>query len=283
MRVSEQVGEEPGVREASDMGYDEVETVDVGDLAIAFVETGSGEPVLLHHGAESHKGQHQLLAPYLSPMIRAIAYDQRDVGDSGSATRDYGIGDLADDCVGLMDALGLASAHLVGSSFGGAIVLHVALRHPERVRSLVVGTTPRSFARPSPFVRRALAMTPEERAGVMLDASITKRAQSDERLMAVVGDLLRGRVTAPGSRRAAAVTSHDLTPVQLASIIAPTLLVYGADDPIVPPSDGRELRAALPAAELVEVDEARHGVALEHPARVGDLINEWVLSHRDAA
>ena len=265
------------------MGYDAVEMVDVGDLAIAYVETGSGEPLLLHHGAESHKGQHKLLAAHLSPAIRAIAYDQRDVGDSGIATRDYAMGDLAEDCLGLMDVLGLASAHLVGFSFGGAIVLHVALRHPERVRSLVVGATPRSFAWPSPFVERALALTPEERAGLMLDASISREGQRDARLMAIVDDLLRGRVTAPGSRRAAAVTSHHLSRTQLASITAPTLLVYGADDPIVPPTEGRELHATLPAAELVVVDGARHGVSLEHPARVGHLINDWVLSHRDAA
>jgi len=257
-----------------------VEKVDVGGLGIAYIESGSGEPLLLHHGAESHKGQHARLAPHLSPMIRAIAYDQRDVGDSDSATRDYAIGELAEDCVGLMDALGLASAHLVGFSFGGAIVLHVALQHPERVRSLVVGTTPRSFSQPSPFVERALALTPEERAGMMLDASISPQAQRDERLMAVVDDLLRGRVTAPGSRRAAAVTSHHLRRTQLASITAPTLLVYGADDPVVPPTEGRELLTALPAAELVVVDGARHGVSLEHPARVGDLISNWVLHHR---
>ncbi|MER5432379.1 alpha/beta hydrolase [Streptomyces sp. NPDC002588] len=255
----------------------------MGDLALAFVETGSGEPLLLHHGAESHKGQHGLLTPHLSPAIRAIAYDQRDVGDSDSAFRDYTMDGLVEDCVGLMDALGLADAHLAGFSFGGAIALNVALRHPERVRSLVVGATPRSFARPSPFVERALTLTPEERAVVMLDASISPRAQRDERLMGVVNDLLRGRVTAPGSRRAAAITTHHLTRTQLASIAVPTLLVYGSDDPVVPPSEGRELRAALPAAELVELEEARHGVALEHPARVAGLINDWILRHRNTA
>ncbi|WP_181849716.1 alpha/beta fold hydrolase [Streptomyces parvulus] len=253
---------------------------DVGGLALAYVETGAGEPLLLLHGAESHKGQHQLLTPHLSSAIRAIAYDQRDVGGSDSATRDYDIADLAADCVGLMDALGLPDAHLAGFSFGGAIALQVALRHPACVRSLVVGATPRSFASPSPFVARALAQPPEERAVLMRDASISPRAQQDERLMAVVGDLLRGRVTTPGSRRSAAITTHHLTAAELGSITAPTLLVYGAEDPVVPIAEGRALLAALPHAELSVIDDARHGVALEYPERVAALVSDWVSRHR---
>ena len=134
---------------------------DVGDHQIAYVETGEGVPLILHHGGESHKRQYDMFMPLLSPDIRAISYDQRDVGDAATASAPYEVGDLADDCIGLMDALGLDRAHVMGISFGGAIALHVGLRHPDRVASLIVGAAPDTFGRPNPFIEQALGLDPE--------------------------------------------------------------------------------------------------------------------------
>lgn len=265
------------------MGYDSHETVDVGGRAVAYHETGSGEPLLLHHGGESHKGQYAIFAPHLADGIRAISYDQREVGDAGPTDSPYEVGDLADDCVGLMDALGIDRAHVMGISFGGAIAMHVGLRHPDRVRSLVIGAAPDSFQRPSPFVEQLMSATPEQRAQAMLGASLSPEAQQDEALMATLDGLVRGRVTLPGSYRAEAIRGHHLTADDLGRITAPTLLVYGELDPIVPPDIGRLVQSLLPDSELIVVPGARHGLSFEFRQLLGDLVSRWVLDRRGDA
>lgn len=265
------------------MADDTHQTVDVGTKLFAYHESGSGEPLILHHGGESHKGQYQIFMPLLADGIRVISYDQRDVGHASTADGPYGPGDLADDCIELMDALGVDQAHVMGISFGGAIALHVGHRHPDRVRSLIVGAAPDSFQRPNPFIERVLGMTPEERGALMLDASLSPDAQQDELLLSTLAGLMHGRVTAPGSYRSEAIRAHDLSEDEVASITPPTLLVYGEDDPLVPPDLGRILHARMPSSELVVIPGARHGLSFEFRHQLADLVNAWVADHRIAA
>ncbi|GAA3573539.1 alpha/beta hydrolase [Amycolatopsis ultiminotia] len=260
------------------MSYDEYRVAEVAGNRIPYHETGTGEPLLIHHGAESHKGQYAIFAPLLPPGIRAVSYDQRDVGDAESVDADYTISDLADDCVGLMDALHIEKAHVMGISFGGAIALHVGLRHPGRVQSLIVGAAPDSFARPNAYVAKMMAAPPEQRGALMRAASLSPEAQQDEWLLARLADLGRGTVTALGSRRRAAMESHDVRD-RLAEITAPTLLLYGELDPIAPPEAGADLHAQLPSSELVVLAGARHGLSFEFRERTAELVTDWIARH----
>lgn len=254
-----------------------------GATVFAYVESGAGTPLILHHGGESHKRQYAMFVPHLAAGIRAISYDQRDVGDAAPASGPYAVGDLADDCVALMDALDIEQAHVMGISFGGAIALHVGLRHPDRVASLIVGAAPDSFQRPNPFIERAMTMSPEDRSALMLDASLSPDAQQDEQMRATLHDLTTGRVTAPGSYRADAIRSHDLSLAELARITPRTLLVYGELDPLVPPEVGRVVHDALPDSHLVVVPGARHGLSFEFREELGTLVSDWVRGHPSAA
>ncbi|MBK1787209.1 alpha/beta fold hydrolase [Prauserella cavernicola] len=260
------------------MGYDVCRVADVGGNRVPYHETGTGEPLLLHHGAESHRGQYAIFAPLLRSGIRAISYDQRDVGDAEYVDADYTMQDLADDCVGLMDALDIEKAHIMGVSFGGAIALYVAARHPDRVRSLVVGATPDSFARPTAYLTKMMASAPEERAALMRNASLSPEAQRDEWLLARLADLGRGTVTALGSRRRAVLEDYDVRG-QLSQITAPTLLVYGELDPLAPPEVGEDLHARLTSSELVVLEGARHGLSFEFREQTAALVNDWVSRH----
>jgi len=265
------------------MGYDAYRVAEVAGNRIPYYETGAGEPLLIHHGAESHKGQYEIFAPLLDPGLRAISYDQRDVGDAESVDADYRMADLADDCVGLMDALGIDKAHIMGISFGGAISLQVGLRHPDRVQTLIVGAAPDNLVEPTPFVEKMLAAAPEDRGALMRDASLSPAAQQDAWLMAQLDNLARaggrGTVIALGSRRRAAMDGHDVRG-QVDKITAPTLLLYGEFDPIAPPEVGERLHADLPESELVVVQGARHGLSFEYREQTADLVNNWVARHR---
>lgn len=109
--------------------------VRAGDLEVGIIDSGSGVPLVLVHGGESDRTQFTALRAHLGPGIRVISYDQRDSGVTVNPPVLYTMSDLADDLVHLLDALDLPSAHLLGTSFGGAVAQHVALRHPERVAS----------------------------------------------------------------------------------------------------------------------------------------------------
>jgi pimeloyl-ACP methyl ester carboxylesterase len=216
-----------------------------------------------------------------------VRFDNRDIGLSthlddrgapdilrllgGDRSRvPYALADLADDTAGLLDALGLDSAHVVGASMGGMIAQLVALRHPARVRSLtsIMSTTG------DPAVG-----TPAEAAmGVLLAPPATDRASAIERAVdayRVIGSpgfefdeqALRERAALSYDRRynpagvarqlAAILTTPDRT-ADLGAVAAPTLVVHGAQDPLVDVSGGRATAAAIPGAELLVVEGMGH-------------------------
>lgn len=245
---------------------------------IAYHETGSGEPLLLHHGGESHKGQYSVFAPLLNDGIRAISYDQRDILDSFRSTGPYGMAEIADDCVRLMDALGIERAHVMGISFGGAVALNVAIRHPSRVGSLLLGATTASFARTTPFTAELLSLPASKRSGKMLEALISDRGRQDEDLLDTLRRLVAGGQIEPGSYRSAAISTHDVTE-HLGDITAPTLLVFGDEDPLVPLDQAQQLLDEIPRAELVVLEGARHGISFEFKDRLAELVSEFVLAH----
>jgi pimeloyl-ACP methyl ester carboxylesterase len=189
-------------------------------------------------------------------------------GDTSSAV--YTLEDMADDSTGLLDALELDSAHVVGASLGGMVAQTIAIRHPERVRSLTsIMSTTGDPALPPPT---------EEAAAMLLAPPARTREQAMERsvqVSRVIGspgyprdeDDLRRRAArgwdrgvnpAGFARQLGAVyASGDRTPA-LASLAVPTLVVHGEDDPLVPLAAGLATAAAIPGAELWTVPGMGH-------------------------
>src|SRR5438093_13759231 len=122
----------------------------VGTIDLYYDEQGSGDPLLLVMGLAADSAAWMFQVPDFARHHRTIVFDNRGVGRSAKPPGPYTIHEMADDTVGLLDALGIARAHVVGVSMGGMIAQELALRHPERVARLVLAM---SFARPEP-VRR---------------------------------------------------------------------------------------------------------------------------------
>src|SRR5205823_7280027 len=112
----------------------------INGVRIHYNEAGEGEPLLLIMGygmpGEAWLGS----LPFLDGF-RAIYYDNRGTGQSDKPAGPYSVVQMADDAAGLLDQLDIASAHVYGSSMGGMIAQELALRHPEKVRALVLGCT----------------------------------------------------------------------------------------------------------------------------------------------
>ena len=254
--------------------------VTVGAMQVAYTESGKGEPLILVHGGESDRSQFTALRPFLGEGIRAISYDQRDTGDTVNNDDPYTMETFADECIGLMDALGIDKAHIMGISFGGTITMQVGLKYPERVQSLIIGAAPHTMHGPrTPFAEKIMQMSKEERESMMLDAVISPEGQQDEYLMTMTKKAIRGRTTEPGTRRMAAVMEHDVTD-RLGEITPPTLLIYGSDDPLAVPSIGEYIHEQVEGSELAIVEGARHGLSFEYREQTAALVRDFVMRHR---
>ena len=204
----------------------------------------------------------------IPPVVRLAL--RSGIGRPGQAP--YGLEDMADDTFGLMDALGVDDAHVVGISMGGLIAQVMALRRPERVRSLCSWSsttgTPR-HSRPSTRALRALLAQPAPgRHG---------RVEHAVRLMSTVGsgeylDLawLREHVGLAYDRSShwqgflrqfAAVVAATPRAEALAEVRAPTLVIHGLRDSLIPLAGGRATAAAIPGARLEEVEGMGHDLA----------------------
>jgi proline iminopeptidase len=198
----------------------------------------------------------------------------------------YGLDDMARDTVGLMDALGIDSAHVVGASMGGMIGQVVAALYPERVRSLtsIMSTTgARHLKQPSVRVRRVLLRRPTD------PSNIESVIEHYERLFGVIGspgyptppEEFRARIRRavergyhpPGFLRqlGAILASGDRSEL-LGRIACPTLVIHGKADPLVPYQGGVDTAYKIRDARLVLLDGFGHDFPPQLYARFGDMI-----------
>ncbi|MEX2289412.1 MAG: alpha/beta hydrolase [Mycobacteriales bacterium] len=243
---------------------------------------GSGEPLLWITGFAISS---EIFSPVISTYAAdfdCIRYDNRGAGRSPAPWRITSIPELAGDAVRLLDALGLDSAHVYGLSMGGMIAQEVAIRFPDRVRGLVLGGTSHGGPRavlPAPRIAAALT---SRQAPAAVRAELVGRALFTEAfrrreaalVQTYLGLLVQHRTSARGLvSHLAATTCHD-TRSRLGRIVAPTLVLHGAQDELTPVGNARLLAAAIPDAELRLVS-AGHAYLLEQPEQSHRLFDEW--------
>jgi pimeloyl-ACP methyl ester carboxylesterase len=182
----------------------------------------------------------------------------------------YTLDDMADDVAGLLDALALETAHVCGVSMGGMIAQTVAIRHGGRLRSLtsIMSSTGNPSVPPAQPEAMAVLMTPPpaDRAG-SLDAAVrTWRTIGspgfpfDEQKIRERAGRLYDRAFYPEgvARQLAAIVAHGSRVERLREVDAPTLVIHGAADPLVPLEGGRDTARAIPGAELLVIEGMGH-------------------------
>jgi pimeloyl-ACP methyl ester carboxylesterase len=228
---------------------------------------------------------------------RVIRYDHRDTGRSvtyAPGKPEYSGRDLVEDAVGILDVLGLESAHVVGISMGGAIAQFVALDHPERVASLtLISTSPavpgeRDLPPSSKELQAYFAEPPQEpdwadRAAVVeyvVESARPFAARSRPFDEAPWRELAR-RDLDRSNDIAASMTNHFLaeegpgSPKRVGEIAAPTLVLHGTEDPLFPYGHGEALAKEIPNAELVPLEQTGH----ELPREIWDVVVPAILRH----
>src|ERR1044071_6561394 len=129
-------------------------SVRVGEISMYYIEAGRGEPLVLVMGLGAGHLAWGFQVPAFAERYRVIAFDNRGAGQTDAPDHPYTTRMMADDTVGLMDALGVERAHVLGVSMGGMIAQEIALDHPDRVRSLQLHAT---LGRPDGFLQAQLA------------------------------------------------------------------------------------------------------------------------------
>jgi len=210
----------------------------------------------------------------LSEKYKVVLFDNRGAGRSDKPDAPYTIRMLADDAVGLMDALGIERAHIFGVSMGGMIAQEIAINYPERVEKLILGCTTCGAGRmvpPSQEVLRMLTrtraeMNPEEYARKYV-APLLFTKETLEKRPDIVETFVKSYSIAPipdfsYRRQLEAVLAHNACD-RLHMIKAPTLILHGKKDILVPPENANILAELIPNSKVVIFENATHAFIAE--------------------
>lgn len=223
-----------------------------------------------------------LCAEFVGRGFRVIRFDNRDVGRSTyvtgpgvsgmgflrrKATASYTLGDMADDAAGLLAEIAPDGAHVLGASMGSLIAQELAIRHPERVRSLLSimgrpgdGRTGKvAKTKLFEFLRPASADSVEGMVEAFRRIGSKERSAADDEDVRIAGRraLQRATGTDPGRQLAAILNERDRT-ADLGRLTMPVTVLHGLRDRVMLPSGGRATAAAVPGSTLIEVEGMGH-------------------------
>jgi len=250
------------------------------DVDLHYEVVGEGQPLLFIHGLGSRGSAWELQVPDFADRYQVIVLDVRGHGESSKPAGPYSVRLFAADTVGLLNALGIGSAHVVGISMGGMIGLQLALDHPEAVRSLVVVNSGAEFV-----VR-----------------NLRQRVQVWQRFMIVrllgmrkMGEVLSGRLFpkpeqeelraefverwAENDPRAYLASMRAIigwsVADRLGDIGCPTMVI-ASDNDYTPVAEKQAIVDQIAGAELVVIEDARHAVTAEQPEQFNAVLDGFL-------
>jgi pimeloyl-ACP methyl ester carboxylesterase len=261
--------------------------IKVNDIQMYYEMQGEGFPLLLIMGLKRNTEWWYRQIPHLSRHFQVIAFDNRGAGRSDKPVSDYSIPLFAADTAGLLDALGILRAHVLGISMGGYIAQELAIRRSDLVQGLVLGCT--SCGGP-----KAVLMSEETRNAYVANEGLTQEqilykdmhiyfsdeyiAHHPKQIKQFVEISMR-HVQPPEAffRQFNACLGHD-TVDRLGDIEAPTLIMAGDDDHLVPTENSRILKELMPGAELHLYPGKRHGFFIEEHEKFNRNVLDFLNS-----
>jgi 3-oxoadipate enol-lactonase len=252
-------------------------------VKIYWDEQGSGEPFLLIEGLSYPSYMWHRTRPALAERFRTIALDNRGIGQSDIPEGTYPIALMASDAAAVLDAAGVESAHVFGASMGGMIAQEFALNYPQRVRSLILGCTSpggSEAVHPEAEALQTLlrqGLTPEEAREAIIPFIYdvkTPRALIDEDMAIRMKWYPTAQGYAGQLQGVFAWESYDRLP----QITAPTLLIHGETDRLIPAANSKLIAERIPGAKLMLIPNASHIFATDEPAAAQRAILEFLAA-----
>jgi pimeloyl-ACP methyl ester carboxylesterase len=233
--------------------------VRVADISIHYETYGQGEPLVLIMGLGGGSSMWWRQVAFFSPEYRVVVYDSRGVGRTDKPDMPYSMDMLVGDAAGLLERLGIASAHIYGVSMGGMVASQETLQKLFGIMTL----------------------SPEE--AVKVATSVTFSPTFIERHPDKINDwLIKGAESPPSpmgfKRQAEAVAGFD-TYDRLQQIRVPTLILAGTADQLIPSDNSRILASRIPDAKLVLLEGAGHGYLWEAEEEANRTVHDFLRKH----
>jgi pimeloyl-ACP methyl ester carboxylesterase len=262
--------------------------IQVASQSLYYDEFGGGHSLIFISGLGSTRLGWWKQIQVFTRRFRVINMDNRDAGDSALSTGLYTVADMADDVAGLITILDLGRAHIVGISMGGMIAQELAIRHPKLVDRLVlISTTAGGPSGVNPKPEIAALLMPDEAIDLETRIRRTFTAIAAEGYMAghpedlelIVKTSIAQPMSAESYQRQFSACLEHLskgTSERLAEIAAPTLVVHGECDPLIPYPNGRFLSEHIPDAHLATYPDVGHLPPIEAPERFNREVTQFL-------
>jgi 3-oxoadipate enol-lactonase len=250
-------------------------------IEIGYDVTGEGPWVVLNHSLGLDRTMWFQQTPVLAEGYSVLTWDARGHGESATTPGPYDFDLMAQDLVGLMDALSIDRAAVVGLSMGGATAMNVAATHPDRVSTLVLCDTSAWYGpdaeknwreRAEGVIDDGIESIRVVQAGRWFTDSFRKR---EPEIMDRILDLLMAANLQGYVATMEGLGQLDLRP-KLKEIECPTLVVVGREDPSTPPTMAEEIHRSIQGSRLVVLDDARHLAPVEKPDEFNRLVLEFL-------
>ena len=279
-----------------------MEKVRVGDIDIAYKMFGKGDPIILHNGAsDGMDAWDPSFLKGLSSNHTVIVFDSRGIGNTTSGTEPYSVQLLANDTAGLMDALKIQKANILGYSLGSFITQQFAIMHPDKVSSVILVASscggkdgipkpPEFMKSMSDIVNNSLNNVPisQEEMKSLVTASLgsgwikmhPESAEIPENMTLAAAkpglspDAMKNQVNAGFAWEA---TNWSGACDALAKLAKPTLVIAGTDDDLyIPHANALVIAGKVPGAWLVQIKDAGHAVMDQYPEEIGKILNTFL-------
>jgi 3-oxoadipate enol-lactonase len=261
----------------------------VGEIELDYERTGSGPPLLAimgMSGTKVHWGE-----PFLESLrgdFEVIVYDHRGVGQSSRLQGPVTIAQLAQDAAGLIEALELESAHVLGISMGGMVAQELALARPELIHTLTLGCTycggeGSALASEEVMTKLAESLASGDRDRALRTAwevNVSPAFATDAEAYARFHELGTANAVAVDviMEQMRAIMGHD-TSTHLPDVALPTLVVHGTVDRMLPVQNGRMIAGLIHDSRLEIFEDVGHLFFWERPERSAELLREHAAVH----
>jgi 3-oxoadipate enol-lactonase len=247
-------------------------------IKIHYKVEGSGAPLVLIGGFDSPLQTWQRQVAYFKKYFKVITFDARGTGRSSKPGGPYSVQVMAEDVIGLLDTLKIEKASILGVSLGGLVAQEIAIRFPERVSKLVLGSTFASISKtsgPTPEMVRIITLPfyrmLDGMAGLMLNRSSYRLALLP---VAYVKNRMANRAAILGKREAA---YHFDSSSRLSGIRVSTLVLTGSADRVILPSSSEVIKNLIPGSKVVMIEGGSHLFFIEKAGLFNRAVLDFLL------
>lgn len=264
--------------------------IQTNGIELYYETHGSGTPLVLISGLGYPAWEWHKMVPHLAEHFKVITFDNRGVGQSDKPAGAYSAQMLAADVAGLLDGLGVDSAVILGHSMGGFVAQAFALDYPERVRRLVLAST--NFGGPHhvPISAEAMAVLSDVTSdpltrfknGLIVSTAPGFAEKNPQIIEAWLAWRLANPLDVAGYQSQMMIGLGLLAEAasfeqKLPQIVAPTLILFGAHDKVVPPANADLLASKIQGSQVVILPGAGHFFPIEVPAEAAEAVIQFVL------